>query len=43
MQNMESVINDDPDKKIRIIDKRLSDLQIELIGIFGDKLAAEKL
>ncbi len=43
MQNMESVINDDPDKKIRIIDKRLSDLQIELIGISGDELAVERL
>lgn len=43
MQNIESVINDDLDEKIRIIDKRLADLQIELIGISGDELAVKKL
>ena len=43
MQNIESVINDDLEEKIRIIDKRLADLQIELIGISGDELAVERL
>ncbi len=42
-QNIEAVINDDLEEKIRAIDKRLADLQIELIGVSGDELAVERL
>ncbi len=42
-QNIEAVINDDLEEKIRTIDKRLADLQIELIGVSGDELAVERL
>ena len=42
-QNIEAVINDDLEEKIRAIDKRLADLQIELIGVSGDELTVERL
>ena len=42
-QNIEEVINDDLEKKIRDIDKQLAELQIELINVSGDELAVERL
>ena len=42
-QNIEEVINDDLEKKIRDIDKQLAELQIELINASGDELAVERL
>ena len=42
-QNIEEVINDDLEEKIRDIDKQLAELQIELINVSGDELAVERL
>lgn len=42
-QNIEEVINDDLEEKIRDIDKQLAELQIELINVSGDELAVEGL
>ena len=42
-QNIEAVINDDLEEKIRDIDKQLAELQIELINVSGDELAVERL
>lgn len=42
-QNIEEVINDDLEEKIKDIDKQLAELQIELINVSGDELAVERL
>ena len=42
-QNIEEVINDDLEEKIRDIDKQLAELQIELTNVSGDELAVERL
>ncbi len=42
-QNIEAVINDDLEEKIRNIDEKLADLQMELINVSDDENAVEKL
>lgn len=42
-QNIESVLNDDLEEKVRNIDKQLEKLQKELINISSDENAVEKL
>lgn len=41
--NIEEVINDNLEEKIKDIDKQLAEFQIELINVFGDELAVERL
>lgn len=42
-QNIESVLNDDLEEKVRNIDKQLAELQKELINVSSDENAVEKL
>lgn len=42
-QNIEAVINDDLEEKIRDINKSLADLQMELINVSSDELTVESL
>lgn len=42
-RNIEAVINDDLEEKIKAIDENLADLQKHLISVSGDELAVEKL